>query len=139
MTSHLQYLGPLHSHPHSLLGLSCCLLCFSHPHCHFVAARYICSAWVAFCSAWVALRSTCVAFCSAWPFAQLVRPFGKLVRLFGQPGGSLLSFCGPLMRLLSPGFCLPHCLLGFNLWPHEVTSGILCIFGPSLGFLHSPL
>ena len=82
MTSHLQYLGPLHSHPHSLLGLSCCLLCFSHLHCHFIAARNICSAWVAFCSAWVALRSTCVAFCSAWPFAQLVRSFGKLVEAF---------------------------------------------------------
>ena len=35
MISHLQHLGPLHSHSHSLLGLSCCLLSLSHPHCHF--------------------------------------------------------------------------------------------------------
>ena len=42
MISHLHYLGPLHSHLHFLLGLSCCLLSLSHPPHHFfilLAAR----------------------------------------------------------------------------------------------------
>ena len=96
MISHLQYLGPLHSHLHFLLGLCCCLLSLSHPHCHFfilLAARNMllpqlvwhfaclgCRILLSLCCPLLSLGWHWVVFCSAWwYFAQPAWHLAQLV------------------------------------------------------------